>query len=369
MDAQSQQNQGVQHEADIPVVPNTAPTKPETVSASTTVPPLAEQKTEVPKTKQQDYINSLYSEIDTSYNQAPKSERTWLTQKQQGPLKALRTYQGDIEANISQDNTSLTKMVVMEQAKKQSLSTQSKVFSVTASPQHTEPNEKGKKIFFITLGTLLILLGTVSLSSFYFIQNKKEIAIEEQRGALVNFHRKVTVPIKNDRSVLISTIDAEKKAKNTFNSIVYIDTITTASSSVEKTADISDVISLIGPNMPPSLKRSFVGLYMIGIYPFDLNHPFIILKTKDFTSSYAGMLKWEPMMTVDIKSLFGITTVTGDKFEDEIYRNKDLRVLRDDKGNIVLLYSFIDRETLIITTNELLFNTLLGKYNVTQRIQ
>ncbi len=335
-------------------------------------PPAVEKKPSTPLSstnKQQDYINSLYSEIDKSYS-TPKTERTWLTQKQQGPLKALRTYQGDIEANISKDNTSLTKIVVMEQEKKVHRERENGVFTVTPPPPPTEHSEKGKKVFFMIAGTLLIVLGVASVSALYIVRTKNQAVIEEQSGALMSFTKKVTLPVEKGRENALKTIQEQREpGKLKFGNVVYFAFTTTATSStMEKIEDVSNVLQLIGPNIPPALRRSFSGSYMVGVYAFDTNEPFIILKTKDFTSSYAGMLKWEETMITDMRALFNITVQASKQFEDQAYRNKDLRVLRDENGKTVLLYSFIDRETLFITTNELLFNSLLGQYNVAQRI-
>jgi hypothetical protein len=47
-----------------------------------------------------------------------------------------------------------------------------------------------------------------------------------------------------------------------------------------------------------------------------------------------------------------------------VVKNKDTRILRDSHGNTVLLYSFINKETLIITTNEATFNEIYDRLTV-----
>ncbi len=126
------------------------------------------------------------------------------------------------------------------------------------------------------------------------------------------------------------------------------------------------LLELLAPRMSPSLVRSFDAPYMLGVYSFDRNAPFIILGTTDYATSYAGMLGWETDAVSDVGSLFNISPETFASstpvFQDEAFRNEDLRVLKDGNGNTILLYSFLDKNTLLITSNENIFTAILGKY-------
>jgi hypothetical protein len=44
--------------------------------------------------------------------------------------------------------------------------------------------------------------------------------------------------------------------------------------------------------------------------------------------------------------------VLAETFSDTILHNKDARVVKDENGKIIFLYSFINSETIVITTNE-----------------
>ena len=68
-------------------------------------------------------------------------------------------------------------------------------------------------------------------------------------------------------------------------------------------------------------------------------------------------------MVTDLAPIFGIrSTSTPYTFTDEELRNKDLRIVTDEIGKTILLYSFIDKNTILITSHEAIFNALLGKY-------
>ena len=43
--------------------------------------------------------------------------------------------------------------------------------------------------------------------------------------------------------------------------------------------------------------------------------------------------------------------------------NKDVRILRDDNGNMILLYGIVDKETIIITVNDTAFKEIITRLN------
>ncbi len=56
-------------------------------------------------------------------------------------------------------------------------------------------------------------------------------------------------------------------------------------------------------------------------------------------------------------------------FIDKAIKNKDLRELVDQNGKVVLLYSFIDKNTLVITQTVEVFNAILAKYLVSKNVR
>ena len=100
---------------------------------------------------------------------------------------------------------------------------------------------------------------------------------------------------------------------------------------------------------------------MVGIYSYDTVEPFIILTTDDYGASYSGMLKWEGSMIKDLGKIFSLDTEKTYTFSDEYTKNKDLRVIKDDNNNIIFAYSFIDKDTLVITKNEKIIGAIVNK--------
>ena len=105
---------------------------------------------------------------------------------------------------------------------------------------------------------------------------------------------------------------------------------------------------------------------MIGKYE---NSAFIIFNTDFFQNAFAGMLKWEQTMPEELASLLGYQYSleysqeysAGGRFVDKIIKNRDTRQYMANNGEIIFLYSFIDKNTIIIGANETIIPVLLER--------
>lgn len=282
--------------------------------------------------------------MDPKQPESQKEDRT--------PIKSLRTYQGDVEEALHKNNFSATTILVAEQKRRES--------APRVAEKHINLEARNK--FFTVLGIALLFIGALVVTAVYYVRSHQQVVIEQKTKALMEFSvEKTFATASSTRDSLISEIISEKNSfKNIVNSVLYINT-TDSSGNPEK---VERVLSLLAPNMPASLARSFDDKYMLGIFSYDTNEAFIILTTSDYASSYAGMLKWETGMQSDLGKVFDVqqNASTTNTFVDEALRNKDLRILRDAQGKTTLLYSFIDKNTLVITKNENIFNAILAKY-------
>jgi hypothetical protein len=273
------------------------------------------------------------------------------------PIHALRTYQGDVEEAMHRNNTSTTDIFLAEQKRKGSTLVNPEAPIVSAA----------RNKFFILTGSILLLLGILTIGSVYYLRATEKVTVDKQVRALIGFSEEKVVPVANlTRGQLLNALVTEKQNfKLPVNSVLYVNTI----QAVDTPESIDKVLKLLAPTMPDSLIRSF-DKYMLGVYSFDTNEPFIILTTNDFSSSFAGMLKWEHTMTNDVGAWFGLPESTSTPFFiDEEFRNKDLRLLKDEKNKTILLYSFIDKNTLIITKSENVFTALVSKYLVSGQVK
>lgn len=94
------------------------------------------------------------------------------------------------------------------------------------------------------------------------------------------------------------------------------------------------------------------------------SEPFIVMKMSSFDAALGGILQWEDAMSGDLAPLFGApVTATFDRavrtttqtrepyFVDVVHANRDMRILRDEAERERIVYSFLDRSTILITTD------------------
>lgn len=271
-------------------------------------------------------------------------------------LKPLRTYQGDVNDAVHNNNVSVVGIAVAEQNRKYA--------NMSDSPTAEEPTDsKIKNKFFMVVGSLLFILGAVTIGGVYYVRSEEAAKKASEKNTIISYSEIFAIPIASStREDLIKTIQTKtRELKSPVGSVLFLNL---TEGTLEASKD--SVFTLLSPNMPPSLRRSLAESYMIGVYSFDINAPFIIMKTEDYGGSYAGMLKWEERMISDIGKLYNISPPNSSStpyvFEDETMINKDLRVVKNQSQKTILLYSFVDKNTILITSNESIFKAIVGKY-------
>ncbi len=271
------------------------------------------------------------------------------------PIKSLRTFQGDVQEAISKNNYSTTTILVSEQKRQ------------LERPEVADLKKKYdvKNKSYLIIGSVLILLGGLAIFSLFNMQTETPVTPEEKQNTIITYSEEKDLSTSNlDREDLIKTIvDSKQTWNSSVNSVLYINTGTNNNT--------QDIASMIGPNMPPSLSRSFGKEYMAGIYSFDTNETFFIISVDDYSLAYPGMLKWEENMAKDLAGFFDINpeSLSSTIFIDETVKNRDMRVLKDSSGKPLVLYSFIDRKTLVITKNESILSAIVGKIILNKQVR
>ena len=62
-------------------------------------------------------------------------------------------------------------------------------------------------------------------------------------------------------------------------------------------------------------------------------------------------LNWDTKIITDFSPLFGTPPQTNIRFTDAVRNNSATRILYDSTKNEILLYSFINQNTVVITTS------------------
>lgn len=274
--------------------------------------------------------------------------------------RRLRTYQSDIAKIIQEQRPSQVDIAIAEQKK------QYKTGARERKKMSAEQKERMKTVGLVVFGILLIASGALS---FYFFFIKKTIGTgtvpAPVQGSLIfaDSRKELPLPSGTDRRAFVNAIaQTIKDAKESGNSI-------TEYRIVEKGALGSAALptgrffSLLETHAPDALLRSLDPVFSFGIHTLIKNEPFFVFKTTFFESAFAGMLDFEQNMEPDLGPLFSnkASPIPGRPFEDDVIKNKDTRVIRNQSGAILFFYTFPDREHLILVTNETTLSELIPR--------
>lgn len=317
-----------------------------------------------------------------------------------GGIKSLRTYESDVAEALGQNNVTVARIAIAENQKQTTnIPTQQAPQSTTTptpeqpkepqaiplvkpvEPPMTvrppeiirnstpeEPHHFNKNILMFFVGVLFISAG---IFGGYYFYTKSPLAPAPQtatprggyRGILTsNTQKKVFLGSligKRLEEVLAFEKTQAKLAPGQVLEVYFVK----GTEGEPYLITPEEFISLSTTQSPESVRTSLGERFMFGFHETTQGtEPFIVLKSKFFQNTFTGMLKWEPIMFDDMKSWFATNVQGGTVFEDKIVKNKDVRVLKNGNGTIVLLYSFLDRENLVITTNEATFLEILDRF-------
>jgi hypothetical protein len=113
-----------------------------------------------------------------------------------------------------------------------------------------------------------------------------------------------------------------------------------------------DFFSFLGVSLPATLDRAIKDDYAVGVISQNNgNSLFLIITVDDFGGAFAGMLDWEGNMEKDLSFLNPATSTEVFAWKDIIVKNKDTRGLANDKNIAKIAYTFLDKNTILITNN------------------
>lgn len=273
-------------------------------------------------------------------------------------LETIRTFQGDVQKVIKEGGGSLSKIAIAENNRRAQQG--------TSYNSEEIPESSGVSKLIIWTSVTLFVLGAGALVYFFVVANNKknEVVpiINSNPIVTADFEKKLSLTGLN-RAGLIQTIATEKdSAINSLSSIERI-LLTKNSGIGESEAAVSDFFQILNTKAPPEFIRSLDDGFALGLHSFKENQPFLVLKVNYYQNAFASMLSWEKDIEEDLGGIFikpivlppasttAETLARKNIFYDAVLQNFDTRALKRSDGTIILLYSFINKNTLVITTN------------------
>lgn len=324
--------------------------------------------------------------------QAQPIQPALASKREETIVRPLQTYSGDVAGVIEQGGVSAVSIAAAEMSRGRE--------EAQAAPA-PDPQKKIRFIYYGAGG--LLLIAALGVVGFLFMRATPQVRNQTEFSTpfmTVDQTTVVQVPANITRLDLMQKLQEERQSVSLSVGLVaqlYVG-VPTTTASVPELLPAAQLLSILSPDIPGDLARTIEPVYLLGVHSFDENQTFIILRVDSYQQAYAGMLAWETYMAQQLQPLFSRTpsphlpavtassapiassttassTVASstevaasstppvqaptlplfNRFVDRIVENHDTRVLLNDNGDIVLLWTFLDRSTLVITTNE---NTL-----------
>lgn len=207
--------------------------------------------------------------------------------------------------------------------------------------------------------------------SYYIFAQKSTQPVQEKTTAssvasIIRTQSIVSFPLPQYREDVLSEIQAMISA-NPVTTQIYPTITSNTQEQIPAPTEI--IVERLAPRTQNSFNRSIKEITFGGINGAD---PFIILNMTNFDIAFAGMLEWEKTLSTDLAPLFGdpvietfdssartSTQVRRAFFKDVIASNKNVRLLLDENGHDRIIYTFINQNTIIITTTRLALEKLI----------
>ncbi len=271
--------------------------------------------------------------------------------RSRGSLTAppLRTLHDDVEKMVGEQHITKTQMVIAETARREERGESRTI--------QTGESHFGRIIFLL----VLMLAFGVGVGIYALIGGKTmgvDTTVKKpnrQASAEILISGSPREQIMADISIAFSDT---KLATGKTRELVFVTKDSTGTVQDASTIEVLNALSLFSP--PDILLNSLNESLSYGIYADDRTPiGYLIISTHSYPETFAGMLEWEKRMSDDLVPSMNplhrrtaLVDVHRKMFTDERIGGVDARVLRDKSGTMLLAYTVIDRNTLIITGGE-----------------
>ncbi len=291
------------------------------------------------------------------------------------PVKALRTFESDVADVLKHERTSVATMVVEGQEKLK----QKPVEPIV--PEEAVPSRWDGRML-MTLSGIIVIAGIAVFLVYLYLrpapENGNTATVAGQSIIPIDTIKTLSLTGLSHHKILDALIQERDQSTLRLNSTEGLVFTEADAAGNTTTLDTQGFLSKIAPDVSSAFLRSLNESFAFGILGFDGNQPFLIVRTDSYQSAYAGMLKSEvdfyrnageafftdaahpPKLPTTTDAYFG-TDPGAQLFQDAVVKNHDARVVKNELGDIVLLYSFVDPSTLVITTNAKTYGEILEK--------
>lgn len=306
-----------------------------------------------PVKKERVETSSLIKNAVVKQNQIPEPQKIE-EQKKESLIKPIRTYQSDVADAVRAKNESVASISLAEKKRAEDRG--------YVAPKRTGDGGRGIVIALLSL----VLIGAGGLAVYVtFIKAKPEqVVVVPKPTSLISVSKEMVFNVDGKQgSVILSEIKNE-------GDLIGVNTGSLGNIKIiienDKRVSPQDFFKLTEWKAPDTFVRSIKD-FMVGVYGRELGAEiFIVLKTESFEISFPGMLAWEKNIA---KDMFGLFESVPGVFVDGFIKNRDVRMIKDENGNVSVLYSFLDPNTVVITKSSEAFVAVLNQFTTNQLVR
>lgn len=227
----------------------------------------------------------------------------------------------------------------------------------TVAMQDQEISSPKRKNFFSQISMPYIVGGGVAIvtivlfilgSVIFFSSSEPHDSTLSLAPSFFEVSSTVRIPLTEERGTFFATV--RDRITNDSSQHVQVNP-TLIENKKERSVTSKEFFNILGLSAPHSLIGTLDETFMLGGITTTKHEPYLIIRSYNFETLFSGLLAWEDSMQSDFTPLFGIPGIENSIFRDAVSNNKSTRILYDGGGNEVLLYSFINRNTVVITTS------------------
>jgi len=311
---------------------------------------------------------------DTPLN--PPAQEETVKEEEQRALTSIHTLKDDLQSVVRNTKMSIVHAVALEEEKRRGQQ-KSGMGVRKENPQHTAG---------IILGILVLtLLVAGSVYSVYTFKQKTAPASGALQDTPLFFADKIIpFPLGASSGTDLKRTLAQglNVPKSSLGAIIRIMPVMVAANTNgaqgQRIATIEEFLKALAAQTPPDLIRAFQSNFLLGIHTYtSKNTAVLVIPLSSYERAFAGMLAWEAGVNEDLSPLFTpVPPLTVDatgllvnrKFEDGVAENYNVRVLKDDSGEVKMMYSFPTRNILVIVESPEAFTEVLGRLRAARQI-
>lgn len=315
----------------------------------------------------------------------PPTEK--IIDRYQGKLSPIRTFESDASELIEQQKHSLYSIQQAERDRKRNED------AAAAKNKQVFSDGSGRNSFVLLISAFLFVIGLGAIMYYMLLRDQNTDTPPSQIQSLLPSQSEVTLKSDDQAGAVASTLAAYAKTttvsgNNIENVVITID---------GDRADSSQILQGLSADVPPAFLRAISQYeYMIGAAHRNDVGIFFVAKLESYDNAFANMLKWEalglsdifkdiiiksssaPIAITDTSATSTAATSTAPvtpqpsqsftpfQFRDSLIQNRDVRLARNANGDAVVVYSFYNKEYVIIASDESAFADAAGLLRNTQ---